>query len=110
MKTAIALMACCTWLSGCATAPRLEMQRVNVAVPMECKEPVPDRPMMPTELLRPSATVDEFIRAAQAEIERREGYELKMRAALLVCTAPVNAAQQGARVRAGQQIGGSGDR
>jgi len=102
MKMANVLIACCTCLLGCARVPRVEMQRVNVAVPVECRESVPDRPVMPTELLRPGATVDEFTRAAQTEIERREGYELKMRVALLVCTASVNAAQQGARVRAGQ--------
>ena len=78
-------------LAGCETAPRIEIQRVNVAVPVECKEHVPDRPVMPTEALRPGATVDQFTQAAQAEIERREGYEVKMRVALVVCTAPVKA-------------------
>ena len=72
-----------------ATAPRVEMQRVNVAVPVECKEPMTDRPAMPTEALRPGATVDQFVQAAQAEIERREGYEVQLRAALRACTAPV---------------------
>lgn len=58
-------------LAGCGTTPRVEIQRVNVAVPVECKEPIPDRPVMPTEALRPGATVDQFTQAAQAEIERR---------------------------------------
>lgn len=81
-------------LAGCETAPRVEIQRVNVAVPVECKEPVPARPVMPTEALRPGATVDQFAQAAQAEIERREGYEGLLRTALAACTAPVETAPQ----------------
>ncbi|CAN7279494.1 hypothetical protein LJR038_003256 [Acidovorax sp. LjRoot38] len=89
MKYAIALIAVSACLLGCETAPRVEIQRVNVAVPIECKEPIPERPVMPTEALRPGATVDQFTQVAQAEIERREGYEVQLRAALAVCTAPV---------------------
>jgi hypothetical protein len=77
-------------LAGCGTtASRVEIQRVNVAVPVECKEPIPDRPVMPTEALRPGATVDQFTQAAQAEIERREGYEGQLAAALAICTRPM---------------------
>ncbi|MBL7091576.1 MAG: hypothetical protein ISS20_22590 [Acidovorax sp.] len=79
------------FLSGCETAPRVEIQRVNVAVPVACQEKEPDRPVMPTEALRPGATVDQFTQAAQAEIERREGYEGLLRTALAACTAPVEA-------------------
>lgn len=73
-------------LAGCETVPRVEIQRVNVAVPVECKEPVPSRPAMPTEALQLGANTDQFVQAAQAEIERREGYEVQLRAALAVCT------------------------
>lgn len=77
-------------LAGCvATAPRVEIQRVNVAVPVACQEPTPDRPVMPTEALRPGATVDQFTQAAMAEIERREGYEVQLVAALANCTRPI---------------------
>lgn len=77
-------------LAGCgATAPRVEVQRVNVAVPVECKEPIPERPVMPTEALRPGATVDQFAQASMAEIERREGYEVQLVAALAICTRPI---------------------
>ena len=87
----LGLSVICLALTGCAAAPtRVEIQRVNVAVPVECKEQVPDRPVMPTEALRQGATVDQFTQAAQAEIERREGYEVRLRAALVVCTEPVN--------------------
>lgn len=77
-------------LAGCgATAPRVEIQRVNVAVPVECKELIPDRPVMPTEALRPGANVDQFAQAATAEIERREGYEVQLVSALEACRAPI---------------------
>lgn len=77
-------------MAGCgATAPRVEIQRVNVAVPVECKEPIPDRPVMPTEALRPGATVDQYAQASMAEIERREGYEVQLAAALAICTRPI---------------------
>ena len=89
----IALAGICLALTGCGAVPtRVEIQRVNVSVPVECKEQVPDRPAMPTEALRPGATVDQAVQAAFAEIERREGYELQMRAALVACTAPMAAA------------------
>lgn len=89
MKIAIVLIAACA-LSACAVGGKsVEIQHVNVAVPVECQEPTPERPVMPTEALRPGATVDQFTQAATAEIERREGYEVQLRAALAVCTAPL---------------------
>lgn len=88
--SAIVFVAACAALAGCgATAPRIEIQRVNVAVPVECKERVPDRPVMPTDALRPGATVDQAVQAAFAEIERREGYEVQLVAALTICTRPI---------------------
>lgn len=73
-------------LAGCQTPPaRIELQRVNVPVPVACDEPVPERPAMPTEQLRPGATVDQFTQAALAEIERREAYEIQLMAALMAC-------------------------
>lgn len=75
-------------LTGCEAAPRVEIQRVNVAVPVACQEKAPERPVMPTEALRPGATVDQYVQASAAEIERREGYEVQLRAALAICTAP----------------------
>ena len=88
MKIAIILIAVCA-LSACGTrGNHSEVQRVNVAVPVECKEPIPGRPVMPTEALRPGATVDQFTQAVMAEIERREGYEAQLVAALTICTRP----------------------
>lgn len=83
------LIAASVLSTGCTTGNHVEIQRVNVAVPVECKEPIPNRPVMPTEALRPGATVDQFTQAALAEIERREGYEVQLVSALVGCTAPV---------------------
>ena len=76
-------------LTGCASAPRIELQRINIVVPVECREPIPARPVMPTEALAPGVLPFDLLRAALAEIDRREGYEVQLRAALKVCTAPV---------------------
>lgn len=77
----------CFVLAGCNTAPRLQV--VNVAVPIVCQETVPPRPAMPTEVLKQKPMLLEFVKAAAAEIERREGYESKLRAALVECTRPI---------------------
>lgn len=75
--------------AGCAGAP--QYTRVNVPVPVECKEDVPDRPAMPTESLAPGVEPWVLLRASLAEIDRREAYEIKMRAALVACTTPIEA-------------------
>lgn len=77
--------------AGCAGTP--QYTPMNVPVPVACQEEVPDRPVMPTEALAPGATPWVLQRAALAEIDRREAYELKMRAALRACTAPIDAKQ-----------------
>lgn len=89
MMRATALLAACALVAGCATRNFAEVQRVNVPVPVVCQEPVPGRPVMPTEALRKGATIDEFARAAMAEIERREGYEGELLAALESCRSPL---------------------
>lgn len=78
-------------MAGCAASSRVETMPVRVAVPVSCNEPEPARPSMPTESLRPGATVDDFTRAALAEIERREGYEILLRTALDSCRKPIGA-------------------
>lgn len=90
MKSAIALIAVCALFAGCASKNHVEIQRVNVPVPVECKEPVPARPVMPTEGLATTATLDQFAQAAMAEIERRDGYEGELLAALENCRKPIN--------------------
>ena len=44
---------------------------------------------MPTESLKPGVTLDRFAAAAIAEIERREGYEGELLAALTACVGEV---------------------
>ena len=78
-------------LAGCAGTT--QYVRVNVPVPVACEEVVPDRPVMPTENLFPGVEPWVLQRAALAEIDRREAYEVKMRAALVACTAPLEAGQ-----------------
>lgn len=77
-------------LAGCAAQPAGRVQHVHVPVPVVCQEAEPARPVMPTEALKPGATLDAFAAAAIAELERREGYEGQLRAALAACTAPVD--------------------
>jgi hypothetical protein len=76
-------------LTGCATAP---ITTVKVPVPVQCQEAIPDRPVMPTEAFTTKPKLDEFARAAMAELERREGYEGRLRTALEACTAPIGKA------------------
>lgn len=73
-------------LAGCGAVPRIEVQEVRVPVPVECREPVPDRPAMPTEALADDVDPFTLLRAALGEIDRREGYEVRLVAALMVCT------------------------
>lgn len=81
-------------LAGCGSVPRVEIQEVKVPVPVECREPIPDRPAMPTEALAEDADPFELLRAALAEIDRREGYEVRLLAALMACTQPLSRTMQ----------------
>lgn len=73
-------------MSGCGNAPPVvKVQTVKVAIPVACQEPEPDRPVMPTAQLPDGADVDAFVKAAAAEIERREGYEIQLVAGLRNC-------------------------
>lgn len=79
-------LLCLLALGGCATAPHVETRTVKVPVPVECLEPIPDRPSMPTEDLADDADPFNLLRSALAEIDRRESYETRLLAALMVCT------------------------
>jgi type IV pilus biogenesis protein CpaD/CtpE len=70
-------------LTGCASTDRLV--QVKVPLPVACQVVEPARPMMDTETVLISAPIDELARAMRAEIERREGYEGQLRAALNAC-------------------------
>ena len=82
-------LAAIVTLAGCSATPQVQIQAVRVPVPVECREPVPARPIMPTEHLTRDATVADFVRAALAELERREGYEGQLLTALDNCRAPI---------------------
>lgn len=86
MIRAAILIAIALALAGCSTKKQVEIQRVNVPIPIACQEQMPPRPAMPTEQLAVPVKLDDFARAAMAEIERREGYEVVLRTALVACT------------------------
>lgn len=92
-SVATALIAVCALLSGCASTPTFGIKKINIAIPVSCQEQVPERPVMPTEALQPGVAPWVLLRAALAEIDRRQAYELVMRAALVACTAPVAVAK-----------------
>ena len=77
-------------LTGCAQPPpRVQIERVNVAIPVPCQEPEPQRPSMPTEHLAGDADLDTWAKSVIAEIERREGYEEQLREGLRNCKRPL---------------------
>ena len=78
------IVATAALFAGCAT----KGEPLRVAVPVPCAVQIPQRPEMPTDALTPDAALDDFVAAAAAEIERREGYEHLLRAALGACTNP----------------------
>lgn len=100
MIHAIALIAASAFLAGCGATKYVQTQ---VPVPVECKEQMPVRPAMPTEALAPGVAPWVLLRAALAEIDRREGYELVMRAALAACTDSINPIRPDAGNTTGEQ-------
>lgn len=90
MIRTIVLIAILLALAGCSTKKQVEIQRVNVPIPIACQEQMPPRPIMPTDQLVAPVPLDDFARAAMAEIERREGYEVVLRTALVACTSAIN--------------------
>ena len=75
---------------GCATAPEpvIDVRTVNVAVPVPCREPVPDKLAFPMDDLRPGTSLNQFVSAALAERLVRSGYEIQLETALRACTSP----------------------
>lgn len=69
-------------LAGCAAKPQ---QPATVAIMKPCGVQTPQRPIMPTETLLADASLDDFVKSAIAEIERREGYEQLLLQSLIFC-------------------------
>lgn len=85
VATVILILPIIGMMAGCGAT----LQTVKVAVPVQCQATEPTRPVMPTDMLLPGTSLDRFAQAAIAEIERREGYEGRLVAALQSCIAPV---------------------
>ena len=73
-------------LSGCAAKVQQPAPQV---VLKPCTIETPQRPIMPTEGLQADATLDDFVKSAIAEIERREGYEQLLLRSLIFCKSGV---------------------
>lgn len=86
MSRAAAIAVSLGLLGGCATPSAIV---TRVPVPVACAEPVPQRPAMPTETLRPGVDIFVFTKNAQAEIVLRDAYEVRLLTALQACRAPV---------------------
>lgn len=77
-------------MTGCSSAaPVVKFEQVKVAIPVTCQEPEPARPQMPTDQLPANVDLDTYVQAAEAEIQRREGYEIQLRQALANCKRPI---------------------
>lgn len=90
MMRAIYFAAFCAMVAGCTStkeATPVELQKINIAVPVPCQVATPERPAMPTEALAPGVTPFVLLRASLAEIDRREAYEGQLAAALASCKA-----------------------
>lgn len=82
-------------LSGCQAhqqapmpEPRLVEVRIPVAVP--CKFTPVSRPVFAVDSLPLGAAVDVQMRALRAERKQRQGYEMRLEAALLGCQDGIN--------------------
>lgn len=85
------VLAVAAFYAGQLTAPeRVETVTVpiKVGVPMPCEQAMPERPAMPLEGLQERPSVDRWVQHAAAEIELREGYEIRLQAALQGCIGP----------------------
>ena len=86
----LAALAAAVIQVGCATSPEpvIDVRTVNVAVPVPCREPMPEKPAFPMDGLKPGTSLNQFVSAALAETLVRDGYELQLETALRSCTAP----------------------
>lgn len=83
----IAAIAALIALTGCSAFTT--RTTVQVPVPVECRQKVVDRPAMPTEAFATKPSLDVWVKAQDAEIVVRDGYEVQLRTALVACTTPI---------------------
>jgi hypothetical protein len=81
------ILIAASFMVGCSATGGAITVKVPVAI--ACQETMPARPAMPTEGMKPGGKLFASTTAMQAEIELREGYEGKLRAALAECIAPI---------------------
>lgn len=86
----LAMAAIVLVLTGCFET--LPVVPARAAIPVQCKEPIPARPAMPTDNLTPESSLDDGVKTMQAEIVLRDGYEVQLVTALTACTAPITGA------------------
>lgn len=67
--------------------------QVKVPVPVACEETEPERPTMATDTLRRGANVEQFTKAARAELVQREGYEDRLRTVVRACIKPLKSGE-----------------
>lgn len=91
MNSAFFPVALCLVLAGCGAKPiePARVQRVNVPVAVACQEPVPDKPLLPIDSLKPGSDLDTAVKAALASIDRLTGYSGQLETALANCRAPI---------------------
>lgn len=74
-------------LAGCGGQVESEPRTVRVEVPVAvpCRAPEVPEPAWATSVLQKGDSLQTKVRALLAELEQRKGYEVQMRAAVLVC-------------------------
>lgn len=86
---AFLLVLACLLTAGCTTAPRTVPVPVKVGVSTPCKATVPEEPAWPTKTVKIKPDdphwLDKFVALATAEIELRDGYEIRLLAELKSC-------------------------
>ena len=81
------LLAVVVALAGCAgkVEPEPRTVRVEVPVAVPCRAPEVPVPTWATVVLKKGDPLQTKVRALLAKLEQRKGYEVQMRAAVLVC-------------------------
>ena len=75
-------------MAGCETLRGTT--NINVPVPVECQEKMPDEPVLPVDSLKPGGSLFDANIAKEATIELLEGYAGTLRTALAACIKPIS--------------------